>query len=413
MNLKLHIKNNLIWQGLYYVSLVIINIALARFLEAKFVGELFYFTTILGFMVLLLNFGLNSSFTYYTANNGISSYKLFNFSLIWVIIIAAIVYLSSFFLWNSIPIDNINLNSKSAFAFYYIIGLILVTNQISFFYGKNEFVIPNITLLIANAILLVLIVINYCNNKNTNHLLFDYFTFQLLQGILLAIFFGFKYLKSYEFQLPNKLEIKQLFTFGGINLFANLVFYIVYKLDIIFVQKWCVVAEDLGNYTQANKLSQLLLVIPQIIASTIFPATASNSNNNEVLTLIKKYIKVFAVICTVFTITLLFVGKQIITTIFGDSFYSTHLIIAILMPGIFCLMASNLFSAYLAGKKQHKHNLFAALIAVGTMLLLTLCFKKQYSIFIAAAISSIAYFFEALYCYLKFCKLEKTTIFRN
>ena len=57
---------------------------------------------------------------------------------------------------------------------------------------------------------------------------------------------------------------------------ANVVFFLVYKVDYMFVNYSPVcTAADLGNYIQVSKLGQMMLIIPQIIASVVFPRTAS------------------------------------------------------------------------------------------------------------------------------------------
>ena len=63
---------------------------------------------------------------------------------------------------------------------------------------------------------------------------------------------------------------------------ANIVFFLVYRVDYLFVNASPVcTAADLGNYIQVSKLGQLLLIIPQIIASVIFPRTASGIERKE------------------------------------------------------------------------------------------------------------------------------------
>ena len=412
MNLKLLINQSIFWRGLYFISLFAVNVFLSRLLQAEQAGAVFYLTTILGFIFIISNFAIDTSVTYFDASSTIQTNKLLSFGLIWTSLIAIIVYAFAPYLWQIFPISLIENIEKNRFSFFYLIGLMLTYNQVSLFYSKGNFSLPNMILVILNIFLMILFYYNFKQGNNKDFLIHDYFLFHLIQGIIVTIFFIGKYIYPHKLALPSFKESKQVLQFASVSLLANLLFYVVYKLDIVFVKNWCVDTLDLGNYTQANKLSQMMLIFPQIIASIIFPATASSNNHKEVIKYIKKYTKLFAIASSILIAMMLVIGKQLITLVFGASFNTTHLVVAILLPGIFCLMISTLLSAYLTGKKKNKYNLYAALIAVATMLFLTFCCKSIYSIYIAAAISSIAYFTESFYCFIKFCKMEKLWIYK-
>jgi O-antigen/teichoic acid export membrane protein len=413
MKLKQLIQSSIIWRGLYFVTLFGVNMMLSRMLQAEQAGVVFYLTTILGFLFIILNFSIDTSVTYFNASNTISTHKLLNFGLLWTAIVAILIYMLVPYLWQIFPIGTIDQIEKNRFAFFYLVGLMLTYNQTSLFFSKGNFALPNVILISTNLCLMALFYWNYKGGLNAGFLIHDYFVFHFLQGILVTIFFVGKYVYPIKFELPSKTEIPQILKFATVSLLANLIFYVVYKLDILFVKNWCSNAADLGNYAQANKLSQMLLVIPQIIATSILPVTASKNNHREIVDAIKKYTKWFGIAIVFLLTTMLVFGKSLVFLFFGESFNNTHYIIAILLPGIYCLMISTLLSAFLSGKNKNKYNLYAAIIAVATMLICTFLCKSIYSIFIAAAISSLAYFAESFYCFTKFCKLEKLWIYKE
>lgn len=413
MKLKQLIQSSIIWRGLYFITLFGVNMMLSRLLQAEQAGVVFYLTTILGFLFILVNFSIDTSVTYFNSSNTISTNKLLNVGLIWTAIVAIIIYVFAPYLWRIFPIDSITQIEKNRFAFFYLVGLMLTYNQTSLCFSRGNFALPNILLIVTNLCLMALFYINYKGGLNTEFLIHDYFIFHLIQGILVTLFFIGKYVYPYKFEITTTAETTKIIKFATVSLLANLVFYVVYKLDILFVKNWCTQAADLGNYAQANKLSQMLLIIPQIIATSILPVTASKNNHTEIVDAIKKYSKWFGIAIILLLIVMIGFGKQLVALFFGDSFHQTHFIIALLLPGIYCLMISTLLSAYLSGKNKNKYNLYAAIIAVATMLICTFLCYSVYSIFIAAAISSLAYFAEAFYCFLKFCKLEKLWIYKE
>ena len=91
-------------------------------------------------------------------------------------------------------------------------------------------------------------------------------------------------------KFPERHLFKQIIRYSLTALGANAVFFLVYRIDYLFVNYSPVCsAADLGNYIQVSKLGQMMLVVPQIIASVVFPRTASGiepeSLNKAIITI--------------------------------------------------------------------------------------------------------------------------------
>ena len=171
---------------------------------------------------------------------------------------------------------------------------------------------------------------------------------------------------------------------------ANLVFFLVYRIDFWFVKANCN-ADDLGNYIQASKLGQMLLIIPQIIASAIFPQTATGNYAESIVSAIKSLSRLLLqLFLVIITIVALF-GKVVFIALFGSSFSIMYLPVLLLLPGIFFLCNLALISAFFGGKGKVQVNLYGAVLALIVVLTGNILMLKHYSILVAAIVSTIGY----------------------
>lgn len=357
-----------------------------------------------------MGFNMDGSFTYFSSSKTIHHNKLAFIGIFWSVLMCLITYilLPKYFSYFDKNIAALNTNITSL-GLHYISGILLTSCFTILFYSLGNFFLPNIVLGISN--LLFVIIILFANSLNfpPKNIVSIYFNLFFFQGIGLAALFIYKNGWS-NFILPQKKELKQLVKYASIGLSSNVIFFFVYRIDYWFVKEWCNQSGNLGNYIQASKLSQMLLVLPQILASSIFPQMATGQQQQEIVQSISRLFKLFLVLYIFLFFITICVGKIVFPYVFGDSFNTMYLPMIILLPGIFCLSISSLLSAYFSGKNQNKYNLFAAVYALLIMIGLTFLLKKYYSIYIAAAISSLAYCGEALYCFIKFNKQESINL---
>ncbi len=405
-----NIKQSVLWRGLYFFSLLLLNIFLSRYLKAEGIGALFYLSNFFSLLIVVLGFNMDGSFTYFSSSKTIHHNKLAFLGIFWTILVSIVTYLllSKYFIWfnkDMLITQPLMVN----YGLRFIVGILLTSCFTMLFYSVGNYFLPNIILSVCN--LLTVAIIAFANQINLTAASITniYFYLILFQGLLLSIAFIYKNGFS-SFYFPTIKEQKQLVKYAAVGLSGNIIFFFVYKLDYWFVNDWCHQSGHLGNYIQASKLSQMLLILPQILAMSILPQMASGQQHKEVVQTILKLFKSFLILFIFLFFLLLLTGKFIFSSVFGASFSTMYLPMIILLPGIFCLSISSLLSAYFSGKNQNKYNLYAAVVALIVMLSLSFLLKSIYSIYIAAAISSIAYSCEALFCFIKFIKQEKINV---
>jgi O-antigen/teichoic acid export membrane protein len=206
--------------------------------------------------------------------------------------------------------------------------------------------------------------------------------------------------------LPDKGSLKLLLKYSLLALTSNIIFFFVYRIDYWFVKyntESCTSA-DLGNYIQAAKLGQMLLIVPQIFASVIFPQTASGALKNNITESIVVFFRIFFQVLLVALIVVGILGDWFFPAVFGASFNNMKIPTLFLLPGIFSLSVLCLLSAYFGGIGKVKINVIGGLFALVVVIIGNLIFIPKYGIIGAAAVSTIGYTVNLMYSFIHFFK---------
>ena len=395
MGLKKLLTQSIIWRCTYFFSVLLVNIFLARFLQAAGTGNLFFITVLFSFVQVALSLGGESGFIFFASGNTIERNKLTTVSIVWSFI-AGIIAIGSvyvFFAFNH-SANNEEIKWYSAFAFLYVCGQMLTNFCVGIYYSRENYLLPNLILAFVNFAFVVFIALQ--NSKPTaieiQWVTFFYFATFFMGGLLVYISYTLQYNHEGAMGFPDRSSFIKLLHYSITALGANVVFFLVYKIDYLFVNYSPVsTATDLGNYIQASKMGQLMLLIPQIIASVVFPRTASGieaaSLSNAIMIIARLLSQLFLVVF----IGVALMGSWFFTTVFGASFNEMEIPMLLLIPGIFSLSILALLSAYFAGKGKVKINLYGAIIGLVVMIVGDFIFVPRYGIIAAALISTLSY----------------------
>ncbi|MBS1639672.1 MAG: oligosaccharide flippase family protein [Bacteroidetes bacterium] len=392
MSLNLALQQSLKWRSFYLITTLLLNICIARFLGASKSSILFYLSNVFALVLLVASISIESALTYFSSNKKINTNKLAWFGLLCVTLVAVIVFiLLPIYFVEFEKLTNTEKLLYRNWGLLYITGVLLINFYSGLYYADNNFFTPNLVCAILNIALIVTIVAVSEINTNSNFLISNYFLLSFVQGIIIMFSF-FISSKAYQLvQLPNSVERKLLFGYASNALLANIIFFLVYRVDYWFVKNNCS-TEDAGNYMQAARFGQLLWLVPQILATAIFPKTAANINEGEVEKTIVRLSRIFVQCFLVFFILILLFGKIIFPFLLGNSFNTLYKVLLILIPGVLALSILSLLSAYFAGINKIKINISGAFSGLLTVLLLSIILLHWYNIYIAALISSIGYF---------------------
>ena len=394
MNFKISLQQGMIWRSLYFISLLLVNIFFSRYLQASTIGWVFYLTNIFAFVQLLASLSLESGITYFAASGRINANHLFWMSAIWSLVIG---FISSFLLYFYLhyfgELDPTAGMKYFYFSFCYITGLLLTNYATVLFYAKGIFKLPNILMVCLNISLLLLILYFFIYSVDAIDIVLNiYFFYFLLQGIVLFIAYLIQNKSWREFGWTNSIETKKILRFSIIALMANTIFFLVYRIDYWFVHKSPVCTDaDLGNYIQVSKIGQMLLIVPQIIASVVYPGTASGKGREQFHDGIMIIARLLSRLFLVALIVTSFFGNTIFITVFGETFDRMWLPFIILIPGIFSLSVLTMLSSYFAGKGNLRVNVIGATIALVIVIIGDYFLVPVYGIVAAACVSTVAY----------------------
>ena len=407
-----------LWRGLYYVTAFIINIVIARHFQASVSGTVYYISSMYALVVLLSGLSLESGIIYFAAKKEIPLARLFNFSMIWSLIIGLVTFLLACFFFED-GYQGISTTLLVLSAVLYISGNLLITYCSGFFYARNNFSVPNIIIITGTIILIVLVpyggrsVIPSINDENYFYVYFSSF---FVQGICMAIAAKIKYVKEGVLQFLSVVEFKLLFRYCSLAFMGNIIFFLLYRVDYFFVEKYCT-AEELGNYIQVSKMVHLFFILPTILAGAVFPLTAGGQKEriNNLLTLLSRsifFLYVFA--CFFLALT----GKWLFPLVFGESFTGMYQPFLCLIPGILSLSGIFTLTAYFAGRNRIKINITGSVYALAVILVGDLIFIPNYGINAAAMISSLGYIVYQVYVIAVFkkeypCSVADFFIFRS
>jgi O-antigen/teichoic acid export membrane protein len=224
-----------------------------------------------------------------------------------------------------------------------------------------------------------------------------YFSFFLLQGVALAIAFIWHNNSLSSISLPSKDELKLLLRYSLMALAGNLLFFFMYRIDYWFVRYYCHEAGAMGNYIQASKLAQMLLIVPQILASVVFPQTASGVPSNDIGKSILKLARVLMQVFFLLFLMLIFIGNSLFHFILGDTFNHVNMPLVLLLPGIFALSVLVLLSAFFSGKGRVRLNVIGTGIGVVVVIIGDVLLIPRFGINGAATASTIAYGIYLIY----------------
>lgn len=249
--------------------------------------------------------------------------------------------------------------------------------------------------------IVIIIIPKQSGTENTNTSLITklYFAFFVITGVVLAAAFIIKKQSWKKFSLPAFIKIRLLMRYAFVSLAANVIFFLVYRIDYWFVKKYCT-AQELGNYIQVSKLGQMLLIIPTIIASVVLPQTAGGgTEHTEMKENIIRIGRIFTILHVFLFLMILLSGKWIFPFVFGQTFQLMYIPFLLLMPGIWALSNVTILNAYFAGINKVKINVQGASLALLVILAGDFIFIPQYGIFAAAIVSTAGYTVNFMYSF--------------
>ena len=392
------VLHHIIWRGLYFFSILLLNIGIARFFAAEKSGQIFFIVNNLALILLIASISLESGATYYIASGNLDASKMARFCLVWATASSLIAFLVWYLvIYYSHPVYLTQYGFLLA-SFLFIIGILLTTYFTSLFYAQKKFGVPNKILLLVNVILLLILVFGRNNTIIKSRFLQIYFFCYFLQGLVVMLAFFSSESSPAGSIFPPQPILKKVFQYSLTALIANLIYFLVNRIDYWFVQYYCS-SKDLGNYIQASKVGQMLFILPAILGSTLFPIFSSENksgNTMELTTVIRILLWINLLVCTL----ILGAGWYLIPLVFGRSFNNMYLLFVLLIPGILGVTMNYPLTSWFSASGRIGINIRGSLLALTIICIGDLIALPRYGVSSASIVSSAGYL--TYYCYTLF-----------
>jgi O-antigen/teichoic acid export membrane protein len=384
------ILQHILWRGLYFFSVLLINLGIARFFAAEKSGHIFFIVNNLALVLLFVSISLESGTTHFIASGKLEVSQMARFCFLWAIGASAIAlvvwYVILYFSHPAYLRDPDFLMASLLF----ILGVLLTTYFTALFYAIKQFSLPNQILFTVNLVLFIFMVFARNQISFREHFIGLYFLFFFVQGVLLMIFFFARNARKSTGFFPDPEVLKKVIGYSLMALMANGIYFLVNRLDYWFVQHYCS-GPDLGNYIQASKLAQLLLVVPAILGATLFPIFSSvppSTNKSQLAAAMRVLFWINVGCCFI----ILSFGWYLFPRLLGPSYSKMFLLFAALVPGLLCSSLNYPLSTWFSANKKISVNIRGSMLA-----LLVICFGDifglpRYGILTASIVSSAGYF---------------------
>ncbi len=401
MQLSKALTTSILWRGIYFLSVLLLNVLVARHYEAGGSGQIYYITSVFAFVVMIISICMETPMGYYLSGKKVNETQLALLSIGWTLLILLPVYAAVRFYtsWAVIPFDE---SSFILCAMSFLSGNMLIGYFIALFYARLDYIMPNLLLTAVNLVLIILVpnnelIAGIITSKQYINL---YFLGFLAQGLLLTCFFVIKYTSRKQVGFIPVAIIKPFISFAFITLITNVMTFLIYRIDYWFVKKYCTNGysdmSDLGNYIQVGKIGQLFFILPSILAAVVFPMTASGQkeNINEKMQLLSRCLVLFYMIaCFILAVT----GYWLFPFVFGNTYASMYVPFLLFIPGILSYSVIHLLAAYYGGRKVLSINFWGNVVALVIIIIGDILVIPSYGIRGAALVSSTGYISYLLY----------------
>lgn len=215
--------------------------------------------------------------------------------------------------------------------------------------------------------------------------------------------------KLTNYKLSFKVDVfKKEINFGVKAYFANIFSFLNYRLDMLLVNFFVGVTQ-VGYYSIAVGIAELVWFIPRSIQIILFPEVASSNDSDS-----RRAEEMTAVLCrnTVFItsalcVGLAIIGRELIEIMFGSVYLPSFMPLFVLLPGVVMGSIGNIIAAYLSGKGKPIFAMYASSTSLIVNIILNLLLIPLWGIAGAAFATTITYTLEALIMFVPYLKMSQ------
>lgn len=388
------LAGNITFRSLNIVCSVLITFLLTRLMDTGGYGVLSLLIANAVIFNLLTCLGAESGITYHYSSGNIRKPSLFSIAYLVILfqfLVVMLVELCYHAGTGQYVLTEVNGPAILFWGVLYFTSITVIDKYQAFLNAAHLYTQANKIAFVSN--LVTLLAYLYCYLYQPVESAAVYLNIFILASVLQAVctvfFFHYYTKQPLVFGTVRKDDWKLFFSYSAIVLITNIIQFLAYRIDYWFIDYYHG-KDQLGLYSLAVKLGQMLWMIPLLMAGILFPRVAGNAGDEEEgkwLALIR-ITNAFLLLVSVMAALL---AGWAIPFFAGESFRESIVPFIYLLPGLLFFCCNIIFAAYFAGKGMTMVNLRGSgicflIVLVGDILLI-----PAFGIRGAAIASSLAY----------------------
>ncbi len=195
--------------------------------------------------------------------------------------------------------------------------------------------------------------------------------------------------------LFEKAIIRRMIRLGALFSLANLTFLLIYKIDIIILQKM-VDAAEVGIYSLAASLIEQIWLIPHAIGMVIMSYASGDADTKSSKEETHRMVRLGLISGTLIALALWFLMPWAIPFFFGSGFAESAQIMRLLSPAIVILIIARVLESYLGSQAKPHYAIYVFAPMVVLNIILNIKLIPHFGIKGAAVATLISYSFGSI-----------------
>ena len=201
------------------------------------------------------------------------------------------------------------------------------------------------------------------------------------------------------------ITLKKLIKYGLKSHLGNLFKQLSYRVDVLVVA-YFLSAKEVGLYTIAVAISELLWKFADAIGFVLLPTISSN-NNHDSFGLTSKVSRFTVIPLLIISIIVIVFGDYLVLVLFGREYLAAVVCLKYLVPGTFFYSFWKIIVNDLIGRGKATIYSYSAVISAFVLICLDLLLIPSVGIIGASIATSIAYVIATLFVVVKFTNYSK------
>lgn len=394
------------------------SVIVTRILGTNGKGDMALFNNSISFIVLFFGFSISSTIPYFINSGKAKAEELLTTIIIFSLASTGLVFASLYFLDSTGKLHWALPETAQSLCFKLIFTLIYFNTLIAgvlttFLTAYKEFKAISIFAVVFQLIPALLYCIYYFDIIPYNHqnpfkeVLFITAAVSVLSIITIIIIFAKRLpVRPIKKMIPFTL-VKQFVFFSSLAYFGNIAQFFNYKLDFWVVDEYCGKSQ-LGIYSLAAQLSQMLWLLPSAIATVLYSYASSVSEEQAIKYTIRlKQLAFFGTL--LLGMAGLLLAYFFIPVLYGKEFSFAFILLKLFLLGAIPFSVPTVLASLFAARGNFKISFVISVFVFFISAIMYFVLIPRYGVQGGAIASSCAYLLTSVACEIWFCKQYKVS----